>query len=230
MKKLRSLIPRYSILPLALLLVFHSFTFYGTRLFTGGLTHYNITTPIDDAIPFVPAFIIIYVLAFAQWAFGIWYFISRSKDVCFKFIAATLIGEVICLTTFIVFPTVMTQPEDLGGGAFSWMTSIIYTLDEPNNLFPSLHCFASWMCFRGISYIEKEKRNKFYTIFSFVFSLLVFASTVFVKQHVVADIAGGVLLVEIGILAEKITGAHKLFYFIDSKLSRKDKISDDKEP
>jgi membrane-associated phospholipid phosphatase len=212
--------------PLAVLIAFHLATFYLTRLVTDGMPHYDFSIPFDRIIPFVPAFIVIYILAYVQWGYGIYYLISHGRDVCFKFISATMIGEVICLLTFLFVPTALvgnvTRPEIVGNDAFSWMTSVIYSLDEPNNLFPSLHCFASWMCFRGIFYIEREKRNRAYTVFSLVFSLLVFASTVFVKQHVVVDIIGGVALVEAAILIEKLTKAHRVLYALDRRLFKND--------
>lgn len=222
MKSKKELIPKYTIIPLAILLLFHLAVFYVTRPITSGMTHHDLSTWIDLKIPFVPAFIVIYVLAYVQWAYGIYYLSTRGRDVAYKFLAATMIGEIMCFITFIAVPTelcgAVTQPEVTGGDVFSWMTRLIYSLDEPNNLFPSLHCFASWMCFRGIFYIEKEKRNKAYTVFSFVFSLLVFASTVLVKQHVFVDIIGGVAYIEIAILIEKLTGAHRVYYALEKRI------------
>ena len=224
MKKVYSYIPKYSILPLSVLIIVHLFNFYGTRLIANGFKHYDLTLALDRAIPFVPAFIVIYILAYVQWGYGIWYGISHGRETCFRFIASALIGEVICIAVFIIMPTELVRTPVTGGDVFSKITGLIYSLDEPNNLFPSLHCFASWLCFRIIFYVEKEKRSKAYTIGSFVFTLLVFASTVFVKQHVVVDILGGVALVEISMLIEKLTGAHRLLEKIDDKLSKKDDV------
>lgn len=226
MKKFYSIIPKYSLIPLLIMLVFHMSTFFLTRLFTNGAYHYDFSLGIDRAIPFVPAFIIIYVLAYVQWAVGIYYMTARDREVCFRFIATVMIGEVICLITFIAFPTALsgevTWPKITGEDPLSLMTKLIYSLDEPNNLFPSLHCFASWICFRGIFFYPKERRHKVYMAISFVFSLLVFASTVFVKQHVVVDIIGGVLLAEIAIMIEKLTNARRVFFALDRKLSKND--------
>ncbi len=224
MKKFYSIIPKYSILPLIILVAFHLFTFFGTRMITEGARHYDLTVALDRAIPLVPAFIVIYVLAYVQWGVGIYYGISHGREVCFKFIAAALIGEIICMTIFLVMPTELVQTPVTGHDPFSWLTRLIYSLDEPNNLFPSLHCFASWLCFRIIFYVDKEKRSRAYTIGSFIFTLRVFASTVFVKQHVGVDIIGGVAAVEIGMLIEKLTGAHRLIEKLDDKLFKKDDV------
>ncbi|MBQ7715158.1 MAG: phosphatase PAP2 family protein [Clostridia bacterium] len=216
------ILPKYSIIPIAIFLAFHLSLFYLTRLFTNSRPHYDLSIALDYSIPFIAAFIVIYILAFAQWGFGLYYIANSGKDVCFKTIAAALIGEIICLAFFLILPTEfpadMPRPDVSGSGVFTWITRLIYSLDEPNNLFPSLHCFASWMCFRAIFYVEKEKRNRVYTVVSCIFSILVFASTVFVKQHLFVDIIGGVALVEIAILIEKATGAHRLLYALDKKI------------
>jgi membrane-associated phospholipid phosphatase len=72
----------------------------------------------------------------------------------------------------------------------------LYSIDAADNLFPSIHCLESWVCFRGIMLVKDK--SKIYTPIVLIFTLLVFASTVCLKQHVVADIVGGVLVSEIG--------------------------------
>ena len=72
---------------------------------------------------------------------------------------------------------------------------ILYTLDLPLNLFPSVHCLVSWFCYIGI------RRNTaiplWYRRCSCVMAILVFISTLAVKQHVVIDIVGAVVLAEV---------------------------------
>ena len=226
MKKLEKVLPRYTWAPMLVLIAFHCAVFYVTRGIAYNMEHFDFSIPLDLKIPFVPEFIVFYVLAFAQWGYGMYYLMTHGKKTFYKFYMATMIGEVICFITFIIVPTELcgnvTQPMANGSDVFSFLTRLIYSLDEPNNLFPSLHCFASWLCFRIIFYVEKEKRNTAYTVGSFIFTLLVFASTVFVKQHVAVDILGGVAAVEIAMLTEKLTGAHRLLEKLDDKLFKKD--------
>lgn len=70
MKKIKNILekilPSYSYIPLAAMLVFNFIAYFGTRLFTTDMTHYSMYTVIDDAIPFCPAFISIYILAYVQ--------------------------------------------------------------------------------------------------------------------------------------------------------------------
>ena len=74
---------------------------------------------------------------------------------------------------------------------------LIYRMDKPDNLFPSLHCVFSWICFRGAMHLKKVP--KWYVPLTFVISVLVFASTLLIKQHVIVDMIGAVIVVEIGL-------------------------------
>ncbi|CCY70604.1 uncharacterized protein BN508_01112 [Eubacterium sp. CAG:161] len=87
------------------------------------------------------------------------------------------------------------------------MTNLIYTLDSPDNLFPSIHCLESWVCFRGA--MRCKKVGKVYKVIMLILALLVFASTVMVKQHVFVDIIGAILVVEIGLALAKRLNIYK---------------------
>ena len=63
-----------------------------------------------------------------------------------------------------------------------------------------------------------EKQGTAMKIFMFVSAILVFASTVLIKQHVVIDIIGGVLVVEIGLFLAKKLNTKRIFYAIENKL------------
>ena len=63
-----------------------------------------------------------------------------------------------------------------------------------------------------------KKAPKWYPLVQLVFSLFVFASTVFVKQHFFIDIIAGVLFVEIGFAISKHFSVWKIF---DTSLYRK---------
>ena len=73
-----------------------------------------------------------------------------------------------------------------GNGVFEWMTKAIYFSDQPNNLFPSIHCMENWVVWRGMVGCKSIPLSV--KIGIFVFAILVFLSTLFVKQHVVMDI------------------------------------------
>lgn len=201
-KYLLKIMPLYSWVMITIMLLFNCLTYFGTRLFTSGLKHYNIAFSIDKKISFVPFFIIFYILAYVQWIVG-YIIIGRQKyGLCSRIFASELIAKGIALICFIIFPTTLEgiRPEAAslhGKGILNEITAYIFSLDAPDNLFPSIHCLESWMCFRGTLRIKNIPA--YYTYIMFIMTILVFASTVLVKQHVLLDVAGGILSVEIGL-------------------------------
>lgn len=203
----------YSFIPPFAVLASNLISSFVTRLFTAGGHIYDITLPIDRALPFVPEFIYIYVLAFLQWAVClIAVMIIDSKKswyYCMGITAGNLISGII----FLVFPTVMSiRPDFSGGGAITELIGrFIFAADAPPmNIFPSLHCLHSWGCMRMIFAIKKVPKGL--KIVNTVFSVLVFLSVLFVKQHLIFDVPAGIIIFEAGLLITKLTGVDKKLY------------------
>lgn len=190
------LLPPYTRVPLLAVVGCNILTYYGTRPISQLLPHYNLSLPLDTAIPFVPAFSVVYVLAYLQWAAGFVLIARESREVCCRVLWGEIIAKLFCMVCFLVIPTTVVRPEAAPGGFFNTVMWILYRMDAADNLFPSIHCLESWVCFRGALHLKKV--GPWYRYFSFFFSLLVFASTVLVKQHVAVDILGGVLAAEVG--------------------------------
>lgn len=213
-EKFDRLFPNYIFIPLFLAVFMNFITYFCSKFITNNLYHYNFTTELDAMIPFVPFFIIIYILAFAQWAIGYVVIARESKEVCFKYLSAELIAKFFCLIFFFILPTTMIRPNIYGNGILHWLVNFIYLTDAPVNLFPSIHCLESWMVFRGSLGCKKVPTS--YKVTMFIFSILVCLSTVFVKQHVVIDIIGGILVVEVGILLANKFNTGRILAKIDS--------------
>lgn len=196
MKKTLSLIPKYARMPLLAALILNCLVYWATRPLTHGAVHYNLSIPLDGKIPFVPFFIVIYVLAYVQWVTGYIVICRVSPEYCYKVISGEILSKLLCLVLFLALPTVMARPEVTGTDIFSRLTALIYALDTPDNLFPSIHCLESWLCFRGTLGVKSIPR--WYKVASLFFTLLVFASVVLVKQHLAVDILGGLAAAELG--------------------------------
>jgi len=123
---------------------------------------------------------------------------KRRKKLLLSFSSADAIAKLICLFFFLVYPTSMIRPEITGEDLFSDALSLIYRIDEANNLFPSIHCLESWLCFRAVCHMKGVSLSwKYFNGFS---TIGVCLSTVLCKQHVAVDILGGILAVEIGLM------------------------------
>lgn len=205
------LIPMYGLGMMSLAFMVNSVTYFGTRLFTTNLPHHNISTYIDGILPFCPFFITIYFLAYVQWVVGFIMVARESKYHCYRYMTGEIIAKLICLVLFVVYPTTVIRPEINGDGIWQIITAKTYSIDAADNLFPSIHCLESWFCFRSSMSMKKVGRT--YKLLMLIFALLVFASTVLVKQHVVIDIIGGIAVVEIGL-------------FVSGKLIKKDRYNE----
>lgn len=118
--------------------------------------------------------------------------------ICFTgFVATDLTIHFICFICFILIPTTNIRPEIPGNTLSEKILALVYSLDggnSPSNLFPSIHCYVSWMCWKGVE--GSEKVPKWYQRFSLVFAILIIISTQVLKQHYIVDAAAALLLVE----------------------------------
>ena len=210
MALINKLLPKYVRLPLLVVVVVNFLGYYlPSRLFVTDVVRYDLTLGLDRLLPFLPSFILIYVLSYVQWV-GTYVFHCRMDvRLCYRIAAANFCAKSMAMLCFIFLPTTINRPEVPGSGIFSWLTQLIYDLDNPVNLMPSLHCLESWMCFRLACMMPKK--NKWYIAGQGVFTLLVFASTVLVKQHFVLDIPAGILVCELGWLIAERLGLWRVF-------------------
>lgn len=196
LKQTNPLIPKYAIKPLALALLVNSCVYMGIAQLRRFLTFSSLETPLDTALPFLAPFVLFYVLAFVQWGLNYLLIARDSKELCYRFAFGNIIAKLICLFFFVFLPTTLTRPEVTGTDLCSRLVRLIYTFDPPVNLFPSIHCLESWCCIRA-SFLFK-KSNRTYQTATLIMSLGVFASTLFIKQHVIADVFGGIVVFEAG--------------------------------
>lgn len=199
MKKIQKLvtaiIPEKSIVPLTFAVLVNMTVYCGSRLIAGDWVHHNIESALDRQIPFWPPSIIIYIAAYLFWTVNYILISRRSKEEVCQFFSADFLSRMICLTCFLLFPTTNTRPVVEPAGFFNWLMIFLYSVDAADNLFPSIHCLVSWLCYIGIR--GKKDIPVWYRGFSCVSALLVCVSTLTTKQHVIADVIGGVLLAEV---------------------------------
>ena len=198
MNKRKRFIPGYAYLPIITLLACTNIVYFFTKLTYDPSRTYDFSLSIDKAIPFLPEFILFYVLAYAQWVIGYIVIARDSRETIYKAATADILSKLICGIIFVALPTVMIRPEITGGSFFHWLTELIYKADTPAvNLLPSLHCLESWAVFRCSL---KLKLPIAYKIAMGIMTFAVFLSVVFVKQHILIDIPAGILVFELAYL------------------------------
>ena len=150
----------------------------------------DMSLPIDRQIPVLPIFVIPYLsfipILFVVVPVILW---KRSED-CKRFGLVVLVTQMILNVLYLVVPATLVRPELAGSDPFTvLLRDLVWKLDEPINTFPSNHVALSIVAILTLGFISGWR--KFWALQFWL--LLVCASTLFVHQHVVLDVIGGVV-------------------------------------
>lgn len=212
------LVPAYAVIPLLACVILNTIVYYGNRLIPK-YQYFDVSIPaIDDHIPLVTWMIVFYVFSYVFWVVGFVIIGRENKETCYEMLSGEMIAKAMCLVFFFAMPTEMVDwPSGQFeiNNVFDWGTQFIYDMDEPNNLFPSIHCLESWVVTRGA--FRCKKPHKWYRVYCVVIMLGIFASTVLVRQHVVVDIVGGILVAELGLVLAKRFRTGRIFSLLERK-------------
>lgn len=154
-----------------------------------GVVH-NLNLPWDANIPLIKEFVLIYHVSYPFMYFNLFLFLIRHKDVFVKSALSIALGNVLGFFTFFLYQTNVPRPDVFGNDLFSRMLRITYENDLPYNGFPSLHILTTTIILIAIL---SSRSHKGYKIFSIVLCTLIMLSTLFVKQHTLLDVFGGVV-------------------------------------
>lgn len=226
-KFLRKIIPSHAIFPLLLcgIGLVMSFGFVKILQRIIDFNYVDITTGLDAFFAFNPGWVLVYAETFIFWLLTYILTAHYSATAANRLAAADLVSKVLCLLFFLFLPTTMVRPELEEGGLFNFGMWLVYTIDTPTNLFPSMHCSIAWMGARMLIREVPMKRKVPVAIASFGFAFLIFLSTLYTKQHLFVDVIGGVLVSEIGILVMRFTKLsekieHLSNRFLETKLGK----------
>ena len=146
---------------------------------------------LDRLIPLQPAWAIVYgsLLLFIVLPFVILRDAAEIRRTSYAYLLLWLVS----FAFFVAWPTVAPHPPTVAGrGFFPWFLQCIYSADVSANCFPSLHVAQS--C---VSAIVCRRVNRPLGNVAGVWAALIALSTLFTKQHYVADVIGGVILAAI---------------------------------
>ena len=149
----------------------------------------NLHTALDAAIPVAPVFVIPYDSLYPYvYATLILFLLLRTKY--FQSASLALITVMFISYGFYYFlQSEVVRPVLTGTDVFSKLVMNVYAGDNPFNDFPSLHTSMS-----TILAIHWVKLNKPLGIVLSIWTALIVASTLLVKQHYIADMLFGLAL------------------------------------
>ncbi len=218
LQKCSALIPQYSMIPLIMSFSFNMAVYGGARMIAGDWHHYNIESRLDRLIPFWAPSAAVYLGCYLFWAVNYVLMARQEKTEVCQFFASDFLSRIFCFICYLIFPTTNTRPSVKPDGFWNQVMLAVYQMDAADNLFPSIHCLVSWFCYIGLR--GRKEIPGWYRSASLVMAVLVCISTLLTKQHVTADVCGGILLAEVCFWLGKKTPVWSGYEIILNKVNR----------
>jgi membrane-associated phospholipid phosphatase len=149
-------------------------------------------TKLDFMIPFLPIFILPYILWYVFILAYLIYFWSKDTKLYIRTLSIIVLGELVSFVIYYFFQTTIPRPALGDKGFLINLVQIIYSHDQPYNCFPSIHVLTTFSIILGSFHIKNK--NIFHTFFIQISGFLIIISTLFVKQHGILDILGSIFL------------------------------------
>ena len=147
-------------------------------------------SPLDKYIPLLPVFVYPYLIALLWWNIClVWAFCKMDQRRLIGFIVAIIISNLTAYLIYIFFPTHVNRPEFETTSLSGTLLGYVYEFDRPYNAFPSGHTYFTTLIF--LFWLEWKPRQK--SLWAFI-TITILASTLFVHQHYVVDVIGGICL------------------------------------
>ena len=150
--------------------------------------------PLDDQIPFIPQFVIAYVLWYPLMIGTGLFFLWKDPDTFVRYMYSVSIGLTASLVICLLFPNGQElRPELAASDPFRWLLCKIYAADTNTNVLPSMHVVGT-MAAVIAWFHTRVPCAKWVRPGLVALGLLINFSTVFVKQHSFLDIVTGLVL------------------------------------
>jgi membrane-associated phospholipid phosphatase len=175
---------RFAVIVAACYVLF-TVTYVTINVFSVGRAARTLFLPGEERLPFLPIFEYLYVLT---------YFIAvlmiatvRDYDRFRRLVHATGLTLLIAYLTYLIFPVYFERPHLEVTSLHTWLLSLEYR-DKPYNHFPSLHVALSWLAVHAAQVSGRSRAGLW------LLAIGISVSTLFVKQHYIADVVYGFAL------------------------------------
>lgn len=156
---------------------------------------YIIHCALDDLIPFNAWFLIPYGSWFILLVGAPLYFLLTDKRDFLKLCGIMFNGMTFCLLFYLLVPNGLTlRPEVTGDGLLDHIARMLYAIDTPTNVCPSIHVASTAAVCLVTLRSEQFKRRPWLKAAVLFWAVLIILSTVFLKQHSVIDVFWGIAL------------------------------------
>jgi membrane-associated phospholipid phosphatase len=144
---------------------------------------------LDRAAPFQPGWVLAYGTLYLFLILLPW-FVVTGEDRIGRLVSAYLAVWLTAYACFFAWPTAAPRPAVVTGDGFgAWALRMLYAMDTPYNCFPSLHVAHSF-----VSALASRRVHRGVGAVAILCASLVAVSTLFTRQHYVADVVAGVAM------------------------------------
>ena len=156
---------------------------------TPGRTLHAPELALDRVVPLQPTWALVYGSLYL-FLILLPVFVVRQEEQIRRTLLAYLMVWMVAYVGFLVYPTIAPRPAKvIGKGFVVWGLRFLYSADPPYNCFPSLHVAHSF-----VSALTCYRVHRGVGIATAFCASLVGVSTLYTKQHYIADVIAGIFL------------------------------------
>lgn len=155
---------------------------------TRGRSTYAPGIALDRALSLQPAWMLVYGSLY-PFIVLLPLLVVRQRELFRRAMLAYLAVMIVSYVGFLLYPTAAPRPAHVvGDGFWAWSLRLAYSLDTPYNCFPSLHVAYSF-----VSALTCYRVHRGVGAAAGFWAALIGVSTLYTKQHYVADVIAGAL-------------------------------------
>jgi membrane-associated phospholipid phosphatase len=155
---------------------------------TRGRSTYAPDVALDRALSLQPAWMLVYSSLYV-FVVILPVLVVRQQELFRRGLQAYLMVMLVAYAGFVLYPTAAPRPAEVFGDGFAaWSLRLAYSIDPPYNCFPSLHVAYSF-----VSALTCYRVHRGVGAAACLWAALIGVSTLYTKQHYVADVIVGAL-------------------------------------
>lgn len=156
---------------------------------------YTMHTRIDEQIPFIPLFVIPYLIWFPYMACAVLYTGVKNLEAYYQLVIGLFLGMGIAYIIFYLFPNNQDlRPLVYDKDFFSQLVHLIQTIDSNTNVFPSIHVINAIIVDDTLREMPSDVMSGGAKRASHALMIIICISTLFIKQHSILDVLAGVIV------------------------------------
>lgn len=154
--------------------------------------YFSMHSVLDDMIPFCEWFVFAYLSWFLYMIITGLYFLLKDEEAFEHFMLSLIIGFFTCTFICSVFPNGQDlRPTSYSSNFAAQLVKLVQEQDTNKTVFPSMHIVGALSSAFAIANSKTLKRKKLIQVLSWLLCISIMLATVFLKQHSVLDVFGG---------------------------------------